>query len=109
MDIPLTFKYTLPINVVTLDVLAGPSFSFKLFGDSEMKVISISEVIGLSTVQNNSDNRFNYGFNFGFGTTYKSIMVNIVADLGFSKLMELEYYTQKVRSNSLRLSLGYKF
>ena len=52
---------------------------------------------------------FNSVFNFGFGATYKSIMVNLVADIGFSKLMELEYSTQKVRSNSLRLSLGYKF
>ncbi len=109
MDIPLTFKYSFPIKDISLDVLAGPSVSLKLFGDSEVDIISIPEYMEVNTLNDDFGNRLSYGCNFGLGLTYKSIMVNLLADLGFYKVNEFKYTDHKMKSNSLRLSVGYNF
>lgn len=105
LDFPLNLKYSLPVGSMYIDILGGPFASVKLIDASETVMVPALEPY---TVENNFSNRLDYGFNLGMGLSYKALMINLTADLGFYRRMTYPSSVERVRNSALKLSVGYR-
>lgn len=111
IDIPINFKYSIPIKKFNLNILAGPFLNLELFNKNTSVSNNTQEVNqpGFSITEK-FINRVDYGFNVGLGFDYKSFLLNVSTDFGFFREMKYEEFVfdNKIKNSVLKISLGYK-
>lgn len=93
LEIPLDIIYRIRTSSVNFPIYLGPSIAYAVSGDINQEGIKDWE----------NYNRFEFGFNFGFGVEFKHFTIGLNYNNGITKLRETGDFKTRNRVGSLNL------
>lgn len=116
VEMPLSFRYNVPLGNLNLYAMAGPTLGYAVNGDVTTRVRALFSFRANKTdidLSNDAINRFELGANMGIGSSLKVGNARIFADVrynhGMNNGISNDILDSKVRNVAVTASVGYQY